>query len=170
MESKLQFDFRTTQEIIKLIVQIDSFKGMWSIIDGKKSKYLNELRRIATIESIGSSTRIEGSKMTDHDVQEFINSIKITSFITKDEQEVFGYYDTLTNILESYESIELSKNNIHHLHKLLLNKSDKVYRHKGQYKTLSNKVVANYPNRKQKIILNTTEVHLVESEMNSIIQ
>ena len=108
--------------------------------------------------------------MTDHDVQEFINSIKITSFITKDEQEVFGYYDTLTNILESYESIELSKNNIHYLHKLLLNKSDKVYRHKGQYKTLSNKVVANYPNRKQKIILNTTEVHLVESEMNSIIQ
>lgn len=170
MEGKLQFDFRTTQEIIKLIGQIDSFKGKWSIIDGKKSKYLNELRRVATIESIGSSTRIEGSKMTDLDVHEFINSIKITSFKTRDEQEVFGYYDTLTNILDSYESIELTKNNIHHLHKLLLNKSDKDYRHKGKYKTLSNKVVANYPDGKQKVIFNTTKVHLVESEMNSIIK
>jgi Fic family protein len=170
MENKLQFDFRTTQEIIKLIGQIDSFKGKWSIIDRKKSKYLNELRRVATIESIGSSTRIEGSKLTDDDVQQFINSIKITSFKTRDEQEVFGYYDTLTNILESYESIDLTKNNIHHLHKLLLNKSEKDHRHKGQYKTLSNKVVANYPGGIQKVIFNTTEVHLVEREMDFIIQ
>lgn len=169
MESKLQFDFKTGQEIIKLIGFIDSFKGKWSQIEGKQSKYLQELKLIATIESIASSTRIEGSKMSNEEVGNFINSIKITSFKTRDEEEVFGYYDTLNTILDSFDSISLSKNNIHHLHKSLLDKSSKDYRHKGQYKTLSNKVVANYPGGKQKIIFNTTEVHLVELEMENII-
>jgi len=64
----------------------------------------------------------------------------------------------------------LSKNNIHHLHKTLLNKSTKDYRHRGKYKILSNKVVANYPGGKQKVIFNTTEIHLVEAEMDRILE
>mgnify|MGYP000070301722 CR=1 FL=1 len=169
MESKLQFDFKTSQELIKLIGFIDSFKGKWSQLEDKQSKYLQELKLIATIESIGSSTRIEGSKMSNEEVSDFVNSIKITSFKSRDEEEVFGYYDTLSTILESFDSIDISKNNIHHLHKSLLDKSSKDYRHKGQYKSLSNKVVANYPGGEQKVIFNTTEVHLVENEMENII-
>ena len=169
MEAKLAFDFKTNQQLLKLIGFIDSFKGKWTAIEGKESVYLKELKLIATIESIGSSTRIEGSNMTNEEVQDFVNSIKITSFKTRDEQEVFGYYDTLNTILESSASIDLSKNNIHHLHKTLLHKSKKDYRHRGKYKTLSNKVVANYPGGKQKVIFNTTEIHLVEEEMRSII-
>jgi len=107
--------------------------------------------------------------MTNEEVNDFVNSIKITSFKTRDEEEVFGYYDTLNTILDSFDSIEISKNNIHHLHKSLLDKCSKDYRHKGQYKTLSNKVVANYPGGKQKVIFNTSEVHLVENEMDYII-
>ena len=126
--------------------------------------------RIATIESIGSSTRIEGSKMSNVEVEVFVNSIKVTSFKSRDEQEVFGYYNTLNLVLDSYDSIELSENHIHQLHKTLLNKSKKDYRHRGKYKSLSNKVVANYPDGSQKIIFNTTEIHLVQSEMNSIIE
>ncbi len=170
MESKLQFDFKTSQEIIKLIGFIDSFKGKWSQLEGKQSNYLKELKLVATIESIGSSTRIEGAKMSNEEVSDFVSSINITSFKTRDEEEVFGYYGTLNSILDSFDSIAISKNNIHHLHKSLLNKSSKDYRHKGQYKTLSNKVVANYPGGKQKVIFNTTEVHLVENEMENIIE
>lgn len=170
MESKLSFDFKTNQEIIKQIGYIDSYKGKWQELEGKESKYLKELKLIATIESIGSSTRIEGSKMTNNEVEEFVNSIKITSFKTRDEQEVFGYYDTLNTILESYDAIDISKNHIHHLHKTLLKKSTKDYRHRGKYKMLSNKVIANYPGGKQKVIFNTTEVHLVENEMAKIIE
>ena len=169
MESKLSFNFKTNQEILKLIGFIDAFKGRWKQIEGKESRYLNELRLIATIESIGSSTRIEGSKMSNEEVEDFVNSIKITSFKSRDEQEVFGYYDTLNLILESHESISLSKNHIHQLHKTLLNKSTKDNRHRGKYKTLSNKVVANYPNGKQKVIFNTTEIHLVIHEMEAAI-
>lgn len=108
--------------------------------------------------------------MSNEEVSDFVNSINITSFKTRDEEEVFGYYDTLSTILDSFDSIDISKNNIHHLHKSLLDKSSKDYRHKGQYKTLSNKVVANYPGGKQKVIFNTTKVHLVENEMENIIE
>ena len=170
MEAKLSFNFKTNQEILKIIGSIDGFQGKWNQIGGKESRYLNELRLIATIESIGSSTRIEGSKMSNEEVEDFINAIKITSFKSRDEQEVFGYYDTLNLILDSYESIEISANHIHQLHKTLLSKSKKDYRHRGKYKTLSNKVVANYPDGSQKVIFNTTEIHLVPTEMKTIIE
>ncbi len=170
MESKLSFNFKTNQEILKLIGFIDAFKGKWQQIEGKESRYLNELRLIATIESIGSSTRIEGSKMSNEEVEDFVDSIKITSFKSRDEQEVYGYYDTLNLILKSHESISLSKNHIHQLHKTLLNKSTKDNRHRGKYKTLSNKVVANYPDGKQKVVFNTTEIHLVLQEMETAIE
>jgi len=170
MELKLSFNFKTNQEILKIIGFIDGFRGKWNQIGGKESRYLKELRQIATIESIGSSTRIEGSKMSNEEVEDFVSSIKITSFKSRDEQEVFGYYDTLNLVLDSYDSIEISENHIHQLHRTLLNKSKKDYRHRGKYKTLSNKVVANYPNGSQKIIFNTTEIHLVQSEMTSIIK
>ena len=170
MESKLSFNFKTNQKILSLISFIDSFKGKWQALEGTESKYLKELKQIATIESIGSSTRIEGSQMSNKDVKDFVQSIKITSFKSRDEEEVFGYYDTLNLILDAYDAIDLTENNIHHLHKTLLQKSSKDYRHRGKYKTLSNKVVANYPGGLQKIIFNTTEVHLVESEMIKTIE
>jgi len=170
MEFKLSFNFKTNQEILKIIGYIDGFRGKWNQIGGKESRYLKELRQIATIESIGSSTRIEGSKMSNEEVEDFVNSIKITSFKSRDEQEVFGYYDTLKLVLDSFDSIEITENHIHQLHKTLLNKSKKDYRHRGKYKALSNKVVANYPDGSQKVIFNTTEIHLVQSEMKTIIE
>ena len=169
MESKLVFGFKTNQQIIKKIAFIDSFKGKWTGLEVKESIYLKELKQIATIESIGSSTRIEGSTLTDKEVKQLIDSVKITSFKTRDEQEVFGYYDVLNLILDSYDSIEIKENHIHHLHKSLLQVSSKDESHRGRYKKLSNKVVANYLGGKQKIIFNTTEPFLVKGEMEALI-
>lgn len=170
MESKLVFDFKTNQQIIKKIAFIDSFKGKWTGLEVSESIYLKELKQIATIESIGSSTRIEGSTMTDKEVKNLINSVKITSFKTRDEQEVFGYYEVLNLILDTHEAVEIKENHIHHLHKSLLQVSSKDKSHRGRYKQLSNKVVANYPEGHQKIIFNTTEPFLVKGEMENLIQ
>lgn len=170
MESKLEFDFKTNQQIIKKIAFIDSFKGKWTGLEVSESIYLKELKQIATIESIGSSTRIEGSMMTDEEVKNLINSVKITSFKTRDEQEVFGYYEVLNLILDTHEAVEIKENHIHHLHKSLLQVSSKDKNHRGRYKQLSNKVVANYLGGHQKIIFNTTEPFLVKGEMENLIQ
>jgi Fic family protein len=169
MESKLNFDFKTNQYIIKKIGFIDSFKGKWTGLEIKESIYLKELKLIATIESIGSSTRIEGSTLTNEEVKQLIDSVKITSFKTRDEQEVFGYYEVLNLILDSYDAIDIKENHIHHLHKLLLKASSKDESHRGKYKSLSNKVVAKYPGGNQKVIFNTTEPFLVKEEMKTLI-
>jgi len=168
-KSKLNFDFSTNQKILNLISQIDWYKGKWNEIEREKNIYLKELRRISTIESIGSSTRIEGSTLTDKEIEELLSNIKISKLKTRDEQEVIGYYETLEIIYENYKSINLTENYIKQLHQNLLKYSDKDDRHRGEYKTLSNQVVANYPGGIQKIIFNTTEVYLVEKEMNNLI-
>jgi len=167
--NKLSFDFQTNQKVLNLISQIDLYKGKWNSIEKQENIYLKELRKIATIESIGSSTRIEGATLTDKEIESLLNDIKITKLKTRDEQEVIGYYDTLEIIYENYDNIKLSENYIKQLHQNLLRHSDKDTRHRGRYKSLSNKVVANYPGGIQKVIFNTTEVHLVDNEMNDLI-
>lgn len=169
-QNKINFDFKTNQQILKLIGFIDSFKGKWNIVEQKENNYLKELRRIATIESIGSSTRIEGAQLTNEEIKELLDNMKITKLETRDQQEVVGYFDVLEIIYESYADIKLSKNFIQQLHQRLLKYSAKDERHRGNYKNLSNKVVANYPDGTQKVIFNTTEPHLVEAEMNDLLE
>jgi hypothetical protein len=61
-----------TPEILKLIAEIDEFKGRWTVIETLAPEKLTHLRRIATIESVGSSTRIEGAKLSDADVEKLL--------------------------------------------------------------------------------------------------
>ncbi len=169
-KSKIDFNFKTNQSILKSISYIDSFKGRWITLEKQENIYLKELRRIATIESIGSSTRIEGASMTDAEVKELLDKLKVTRLQTRDQQEVAGYYETLELIYNNYQHIQLTKNYILQLHQQLLKYCDKDQRHRGQYKNFPNKVVANYPDGTQKVIFNTTEPHLVESEMTELIE
>jgi Fic family protein len=169
IQNKLQFDFLTTQKIIQKIGQIDQFKGEWKQLDKEENRYLKELRKIATIQSIGSSTRIEGSSLTDVEIASLIKNLKITKLQTRDQQEVGGYYDTLETIINSYDGIDLTLSNIHGLHHLLLKYSSKDDRHRGKFKELTNKVVAAYPDGTTRVIFNTTAPFLVEKEMSELI-
>jgi len=169
MLTKLSFDDKTHFKVNQLIGEIDTFKGVWSVLEQSKSSYLKELRKIATIESIGSSTRIEGSTLTDKEVEQLLQSVKITKLVTRDQQEVVGYYDALQIILNNYQEVPLSERYIHQLHGILLKHSHKDQVHKGKYKNLSNQVVANYPDGNQRIIFRTTEPHLTPSEMESLL-
>jgi Fic family protein len=155
---------------MQLIGLIDGFKGKWNVIEKRENRYLKELRKIATIESIGSSTRIEGATLSDKEVQELLNNIKITKMQTRDEQEVIGYYEVLELIYDHYSDIQLSESYIKQLHQLLLKYSNKDERHRGGYKHLSNKVVANYPTGEQRVIFNTTDPVLVDGEMRELIE
>jgi len=169
MNRKLDFASSVYQQISQQLSVIDSFKGSWKAIEGLQSRYLKELRKIATIESIGSSTRIEGAALSDEEVEKLLKTVKITRMQSHDEQEVVGYYEALEAILENYADIELEERYIHQLHGILLKYSHKDQTHKGRYKNLSNQVVANYPGGTQRVIFRTTEPHLTQSEMQSLI-
>jgi Fic family protein len=168
-EKKLNFDFNTTQLILQKISFIDSFKGKWEFIEKKENRYLKELKRIATIESIGSSTRIEGSSLSDPEIEKLLADLTITKFNSRDEQEVLGYYEALSIIFDNYKAIPLTENYLKQLHKILLQYSNKDTKHRGNYKTSSNTVVAKYPGGQEKIIFKTTEPYLVDKEMFELI-
>src|SRR5450432_2436824 len=92
-----------TPQILKLIAEIDEFKGRWKAMENLAPEKLTTLRRIATIESVGSSTRIEGAKLSDREVEELLSGMKAKSFASRDEQEVAGYADAMDMIFESFE-------------------------------------------------------------------
>ena len=103
---------------------------------------LSALRRVATIESIGSSTRIEGSKLSDREVERLLSNLQIRSFTTRDEQEVAGYAEVMDLVFSSWQDITLTENHIKQLHRDLLVYSEKDSRHRGNYKTSNNSVAA----------------------------
>ncbi len=136
-------DIVITPEMLNNIAEIDRFAASWAGGVGRPTAAeLNVMRRVATIESVGSSNRIEGNKMTDEQIEELFNRINQQSFTTRDQQEVAGYSDLLNAIFENYRDIPLTENYIKQLHKTLLRYSDKDEHHRGEYKKDSNRVAA----------------------------
>ena len=131
-----------TPDLLKLIAEIDEFKGAWRALGTLAPERLSALRRVATIESIGSSTRIEGSKLSDQEVERLLSNLEIKQFATRDEQEVAGYAEVMELVFFSWKDIALSENHIKQLHRDLLVHSAKDTRHRGAYKTNSNSVAA----------------------------
>lgn len=131
-----------TPELLSLIAQIDEFKGAWLALGTLAPERLSALRRVATIESIGSSTRIEGSKLSDREVEQLLGKLDVRKFETLDEQEVAGYADVMETVFQSWEDIPITENHIKQLHGDLLRFSEKDQRHRGEYKKLRNDVGA----------------------------
>src|SRR5450432_4267007 len=141
-------NIKITHEILMLISEIDEFKGGWKVIETLAPEKLTSLRRIATIESVGSSTRIEGSKLSDAEVEKLLSGMETKSFDSRDEQEVAGYADTMDMIFDSHDAITLTENHIKQLHGVLLKYSTKDLDHRGHYKNVPNHVEAFGPDGK----------------------
>ncbi len=134
-----------TPEILALIAAIDEFKGAWRALGQLAPEQLNALKKVATIESIGSSTRIEGTKLSDAEVAILLSNLSINKFTTRDEQEVGGYASVMNLVFQHYDDIPLSENYIQQFHSELLLYSEKDSWHKGRYKQSPNHVEAFAP-------------------------
>ena len=150
---KLMIDWK----LINLISQIDRFDASWTSIEKREGQSLKQLKSIATVRSVGASTRIEGSKMSDEEVEVLLKKIDITKIEDRDSQEVVGYSETLDLISESYEDIRINENGLKSLHNILMKYSKKDAWHKGDYKKHSNAVEATMPDGTKQIIFQTTE-------------
>ncbi|HZK62968.1 MAG TPA: Fic family protein, partial [Puia sp.] len=139
------------------INQLDRFDASWTIIEKREGQTLKQLKSIATLRSVGASTRIEGSKMTDDEVENLINNLSISKLEERDQQEVAGYFEALELIAGSYRDIEITESNLKHLHNILLKHSDKDDWHRGDYKKHSNVVEATNPDGSKRVVLKTTD-------------
>lgn len=164
-------EFQILPEHLKLISEIDEFKGKWQMLRNLAPDQLSLLKRIATIESIGSSTRIEGAGLTDSEVERLLSGLNTTSFESRDEAEVAGYAEAMEMIFESYDEIQISENHIKQLHQVLLRFTSKDVRHRGEYKKLPNHVEALAANgRSLGIIFETASPFDTPFRMKELIQ
>lgn len=131
-----------TNELLRLVAEVDEFKGAWDAISRIAPDRLSRLRRVAIVESTGASTRIEGAALTDREVERLLAHLEIQSFATRDEQEVAGYAEAMEMALGNWQAIDLTENHVKQLHFELLKYSEKDARHRGAYKTLPNHVEA----------------------------
>lgn len=143
--------------LLDKVSRISSFDAAWEHVVKKEGFTLKELKSVATVRSVGASTRIEGSKMTDEQVHVFLDKIKTAKLEERDQQEVAGYFDALDTITTSYRNIAITEGNIKNLHKILMRHCTKDEWHRGEYKQVSNAVEANYSDGSKQIVFKTTE-------------
>lgn len=168
-----KFDQRLTNipsDIWQKIAQIDELKGRF--LQGIKimPDSFNSLKKSALISSAGASTRIEGAKLSDEEVENLIKGISIQKITDRDSQEVKGYFELLSNIFENVDKISISESSIKNLHKQLLKYVDKDTSHRGNYKNTDNKVVALDPSGKiTGVVFDTTPPYLTDKEMSELV-
>lgn len=158
MKAKVyEFSLQLSWKILSVISRIDRFDASWTSIERLESGNLRQLRHIATIQSVGASTRIEGSKMSDQEVADLLSNLGISKIEDRDSQEVVGYFNVLDTIVESFDAITISESSIKNLHNQLLKYSAKDSWHRGDFKQHINAVEANFPDGSKKIIFRTTD-------------
>jgi Fic family protein len=171
MENKVyNFKIELDWNLIGIISKIDRFDASWTTIERKEGQSLKQLKSIATVRSVGASTRIEGSKMSDEEVTILLQKLDITKLEDRDSQEVVGYFEAFDIISESFASIAVSENSIKNLHNILMKFSKKDEWHKGNYKQHSNAVEAKYPDGTKQIVFQTTDAGFAtEDAMRNLI-
>lgn len=160
-----------SHEIWAKITQIEELKGRWSAGTNLSPQTLGRLKRSVLITSTGASTRIEGSKLSDEDIEKMLRGISIQKFTNRDEQEVQGYYELLQNVLNSWEEQGFSESLIKHFHKELLKHVEKDTLHRGDYKKQENKVeMIDAEGKSIGTLFDTTPAYLTPKEMTELVE
>ena len=158
-------------ELWSKITQIDELKGQWIAGARLSPQVLGRLKRSVLITSTGASTRIEGARLSDEDVEKLMRGIDIQKFTDRDKQEVKGYFELLENVFDSWKSLKLSESAIKHFHKELLKYVAKDETHRGDYKKIENKVeMVDAAGKSIGILFDTTPAYLTPKETQELVE
>ncbi len=169
IENRLNKRIKISNKILLRIAEIDELKGKWSGSLALNPRILGQLKRSVIITSAGSSTRIEGSKMTDNEVDRFLRGLNRKTPKGRDEEEVAGYADILGRIFDHYDTLKITEGGVFHLHDLMLKFSKKDKFHRGKYKTKDNTVAIVEKGEIKKILFKPTPPWLVKKEMDDVL-
>lgn len=158
------FELDLDMKLLTELSKIDRFDASWATLEKRESASLKQLKSIATVRSVGASTRIEGSKLTDDEVAVLIDKISISKLEERDQQEVVGYYETLDLIAENFQSISITESQVKNLHKRLMQYVEKDAWHRGNYKQVSNAVEAIMVDGSKQIVFRTSEPGLATQD------
>lgn len=159
------------QNIWSLISQIDHLKGQWIGGATLNPQALGRLKRSVLVTSTGASTRIEGAKLSDEDIERFMRGLSLKKLTDRDKQEVQGYFEVLDYIFTSWKHIPFTEGVIKQLHRDLLKYTDKDERHRGEYKKVENSVEAfDASGKSVGIIFKTTPAYLTSQRMTELVE
>ncbi len=158
-------------EIWSKIAQIDELKGQWIAGARLSPQVLGRLKRSVLITSTGASTRIEGARLSDEDVEKLMRGIDIQKFTDRDKQEVRGYFELLENIFNSWKTLKFSESAIKHFHKELLKYAKKDETHRGDYKKEENRVLmVDAAGKSVGVLFDTTPAYLTPKGMRELVE
>lgn len=153
------------------VTQIDELKGQWIAGARLSPQVLGRLKRSVLITSTGASTRIEGAKLSDEDVEKLMRGINIQKFTDRDKQEVKGYYELLENVFDSWKNLKFNESTIKHFHKELLKYVTKDETHRGEYKKKENKVhMVDTAGKSIGVLFDTTPAYLTPKETQELVE
>lgn len=168
-----KFDHRIKSpdpHIVGILAAIDEVKGQFRAGLRMTPQAITSLRKSVLVTSAGASTRIEGAKLTDEEVEKVMQGLAVSKFADRDSQEVQGYLETLQNVFESFETLPLRESIITSLHNQLLKYSTKDDTHRGGYKKKENTVGILGPDGQvAKIMFETTKAFLTPKEMQELV-
>lgn len=172
---KNRFDARMdfleiTPGVFQKIIEIEKYSTYWKTYKSLSPEYLGNLKKSVLVSSTGSSTRIEGSSLTDDQIEEMMLKFNMTKFSDRDQQEVAGYFEIIKHIFSAFDSISFSEGTILQFHEMSMKYSEKDKQHKGRYKHKPNKVVLVKDGKELGVIFNPTEPHLVQGEMIELLE
>ncbi len=174
MTQNTNFDQRLRDipdEIWSIITQIDQLQGQWIAGAKLSPQVLGRLKKSVLITSTGASTRIEGARLSDEDIEKMMRGINIQKFTDRDKQEVQGYYELLENVFNSWKTLRFNEGTVKHFHSELLKYVDKDQEHKGDYKKQENKVhMINETGESVGVLFDTTLAYLTPKEMLELIE
>ena len=158
-------------DIVSKIAKIDELKGRWISGARLSPQVLGRLKRSVLITSTGASTRIEGARLSDADIEKLMRGLDIQKFTNRDKQEVKGYYELLENVFNSWKSLKINESLIKHFHKELLKYTEKDKSHRGEYKKNENKVhMVDEAGQSIGILFDTTPAYLTPAQMQDLVK
>lgn len=170
----LKFDHRIKSpepHIVALLASIDEAKGQFKTGLRMTSQVVTNLKKSVLITSAGASTRIEGAKLRDEEVEKVMQGLVISKFADRDSQEVQGYFETLQNVFDNYQTLPLRESVVLSLHKELLKYSTKDELQRGLYKKKENTVGVLGPDGNVvRIMFETTKAYLIPKEMQELVE
>lgn len=162
---------RLTPAILSDIAKIDELKGRWIAGAQLNPVVLNRLKQSVLITSTGASTRIEGSRLSDEEVEKLMRGVSIEKFSDRDKQEVQGYFELLQNIFNSWQTISFNEGIIKYFHRELLKYVKKDILHRGEYKKTENKVLMiNAAGESVGVLFDTTPAYLTPTAMRNLVE
>jgi len=170
IQDRINKRIKLSNDILLKIAEIDEMKGKWSGSLDLNPRILGQLKRSVIITSTGSSTRIEGSKITDREVDRFLRGINQMTPKNRDEEEVAGYADLLGRIFDNYKALKITEGVILQLHDIMLSFSKKDEIHRGKYKAKDNTVAIMEKEKIKKILFDPTPPWLVKKEMDDVLE